>query len=609
MERVGKYCRALRQVYEQEGINSSHSVSVRKKIRRILCELDESDENAQALEMFWRASYYEPLNKLRKQKTVGDNWFNVMVSVFCGELQSMLAESPRHAAMYNLYLGDLHRYLTNTDQSSLSTLYYRRAVEMDSDVGRAYNQLALNETPVNSVRLFLLALLARRPFQKAWDNLKKTFEQQVSGPISSFALSIPFIILVSYSRTNLDSEGIRLVEAIKSLNDPFHDSQLASLLLILSLSCRLAVDSGNEDAFIGCMTLLCSCYLCLIDNVVVTQTENNVDDDEVIRIRRRRASSGSDSQAGSRSRSSSSSREKSEEKRADTQSVEEFNVFGGWLLAEVCEWLFHISPQLNNLKNRKKTPIPAALLNAFHSLIDKLIHQLNRLAKALRTVDDVDEDIHWLLYGASVHDDNRAIRQTAHWAFKLCAVETAPIEYAGYFRRRGPSSETVELQRKMAQLHTENVRREALSSQWLPVYIVLDYDVLIQRLKTVCPLVNSTSLIAVIPSFVLRKLDANKNLCSEARPAIRMCEMWQTRGRIRVVEASSHQECCTTLADSVTAVGDVNGESPTHAMVALLVEDLESFEDMRIPSVAIYHIESFFERWNKGSSSSARRTR
>ncbi|VDO44492.1 unnamed protein product [Haemonchus placei] len=220
---------------------------------------------------------------------------------------------------------------------------------------------------------------------------------------------------------------------------------------------------------------------------------------------------------------------------------------------------------------------------AFHSLIDKLIHQLNRLAKALRTVDDVDEDIHWLLYGASVHDDNRAIRQTAHWAFKLCAVETAPIEYAGYFRRRGPSSETVELQRKMAQLHTENVRREALSSQWLPVYIVLDYDVLIQRLKTVCPLVNSTSLIAVIPSFVLRKLDANKNLCSEARPAIRMCEMWQTRGRIRVVEASSHQECCTTLADSVTAVGDVNGESPTHAMVALLVEDLESFQDMRIP--------------------------
>ncbi|KAK5979133.1 hypothetical protein GCK32_014411 [Trichostrongylus colubriformis] len=152
MERVGKYCRALRKVYEQEGINSSHSVSVRRKIRRVLSELDESDENAQALEMFWRASYYEPLNTLRKQKNVDDNWFNVMVSVFCGELQCMLAESPRHAAMYNLYLGDLHRYLTNTDQSSLSTLYYRRAVEMDSDVGQAFNQLALNETPVNSVR-------------------------------------------------------------------------------------------------------------------------------------------------------------------------------------------------------------------------------------------------------------------------------------------------------------------------------------------------------------------------------------------------------------------------------------------------------------------------
>ncbi|KAK6009155.1 hypothetical protein OSTOST_25948, partial [Ostertagia ostertagi] len=218
----------------------------------------------------------------------------------------------------------------------------------------------------------------------------------------------------------------------------------------------------SEDAFISCVTLLCSCYLCLIDKVVVTQTENNVDDDEVIRIRRRRASSGSDSQPGSpsRSRSSSSSQEETEEEPSNVQPVEEVNAVGSWLLAEVCEWLFHISPQLHSLKNRKKTPIPAALFNAFHSLVDKLIHQLNRLAKALRTVDDVDEEIYWLLYGASVLDETRAIRQTAHWAFKLCVVETAPIEYAGYFRRRGPSSETVELQRKMAQLHTQNVRRE-----------------------------------------------------------------------------------------------------------------------------------------------------
>lgn len=483
---------------------------------------------------------------------------------------------------------------------------------MDADVGQAFNQLALNETPTNSVRLFLLALLARRPFQKAWDNLKKTFEQKVDGQISSFILSTPFIILVSYSRTSLDSEGIRLVEAIKSLSDPLKDYDLALLLLILSLSCRLALESGNEDAFIGCVTLLCSCFLSLIDKVVITEEENH-DDDEVICIRRRKASRGSDSDS-SRSRSrSSSSREQSTETRTESQRTDEpkFDVIGGWVLAEVCEWLFHIAPKLHTLRNSKKTPIPAALFNVFHSLVDKLIHQLNRMAKPLRIVDDVDEEIHWLLYGASVADDSRALRQTAHWAFKLCAVDTAPVEYAGYFRRRGPSAETVELQRKMAQLHTENIRREALSSQWMPVYIVLDYDVLIQRLKSVCPLVNSSSLIAVIPSFVLRRLDANKNLCADARPAIRMCEMWQTRGRIRVVEATSHFECCSGLADSVTAAGDVDGQSPTHAMVALLVEDLESFQDMRIPSVAVYHIESFFERWNKGSSSAtaARRTR
>ncbi|VDL80944.1 unnamed protein product [Nippostrongylus brasiliensis] len=109
MDRVAKYCRSLRKIYDQEGINSSQAVLVRKKIRRILSELAESDENAHALEIFWRTSYYDPLTKLRREKRVDDNWFNVMVSVFCGELQCMLAESPRHAAMYNLYLGDLHR--------------------------------------------------------------------------------------------------------------------------------------------------------------------------------------------------------------------------------------------------------------------------------------------------------------------------------------------------------------------------------------------------------------------------------------------------------------------------------------------------------------------
>lgn len=55
---------------------------------------------------------------------------------------------------------------------------------------------------------------------------------------------------VVFSRTSLDSEGIRLVEAIKSLSDPLKDYDLALLLLILSLSCRLALESGNGWFFV-----------------------------------------------------------------------------------------------------------------------------------------------------------------------------------------------------------------------------------------------------------------------------------------------------------------------------------------------------------------------
>lgn len=51
-----------------------------------------------------------------------------------------------------LQFKNIHRYLKNSEQSSLATVYYRRAVEMDTDVGQAFNQLAINETPVKSVR-------------------------------------------------------------------------------------------------------------------------------------------------------------------------------------------------------------------------------------------------------------------------------------------------------------------------------------------------------------------------------------------------------------------------------------------------------------------------
>ncbi|VDM57925.1 unnamed protein product [Angiostrongylus costaricensis] len=253
MERVAKYCQAIRKVYEKEGINSSQSVAIRKKL---------SDETATALKLFWEASYYEPLSKLRKQK------FALLITtniLFCGELQSTLAQSARHSAIYNLYLGDLHRYLTNADQSSLCTVYYRRAVEMDADIGQPFNQLALSETLVSSVRCGLICL-------------------------AQIGLTYAFF-----------------------------------------LSCVLAV----------------------------------------------------------------------------------------------------------------------------------------------------------------------------------------ALNHSG----------------------------------------IVDYSV--------------------------RRLF--QNVCADARPAIRMCEMWQTRGRIRVITASSHAECCSSLVDSVTSVADVGGDSSTHAMVALLVEDVESFQDMQIP--------------------------
>lgn len=95
-----------------------------------------------------------------------------------------------------------------------------------------------------------------------------------------------------------------------------------------------------------------------------------------------------------------------------------------------------------------------------------------------------------MLISPVMFSDVRAIRQAAHWAFKLCSVETSPIEYAGYFRRRGPTAETVELQRKMAHLHTETVRKEVSGSSFIQkleiLFVVLSLEnVIIVKLSVI----------------------------------------------------------------------------------------------------------------------------
>uniref|UniRef100_A0A1I7W7H4 EST1-like DNA-binding domain-containing protein n=1 Tax=Heterorhabditis bacteriophora TaxID=37862 RepID=A0A1I7W7H4_HETBA len=229
MDKIHKYCSELRKAYDLEEINSNKATVIRKKLRRMLLDMEvENDgEPPPAIELFWR--------------DVDRDWLNLIVSIFCGELQSMLAANSRNAAVYNMYIGDLHRF-------------------------------------------FLLSLIARYPFHSAWGNLLRTLSQDFENPIESIMAQIVSKILYYY-RSDISKNYLYCYIIYKQLI--FYSKIICEIYKLIS-----SLPKFLKDAFLFTIPLMCDCFSFLLDKIITTEDEENLVQK---RSRRRRISSDDDS--------------------------------------------------------------------------------------------------------------------------------------------------------------------------------------------------------------------------------------------------------------------------------------------------------------------------
>ncbi|CAI4230051.1 unnamed protein product [Auanema sp. JU1783] len=595
MNRVLKYCNELQKEYEVNDVNSAKATAYRHKLLRILRQVEEDVDSRKALLYYWKCAYYNPLQDMRGAH---DNvWFAMMINVFKGEIHSQLATDTRHAALYNLFLGDLVRYSANPKEKNstitLARLHYKKAIEANPDLGQAYNQLALLENShLSSIRYFILSLSAGNPFRTSLENLKKKLQEKTEPHLLVTVKSLLSWIFI-YHGSNIDKIEEELRNIVVESDDPLLLKNLPLALNTLVLVSNIAEEYNN--CFLKLSACLCDILMLLLGKVVTYEEE-----EEVCVSRRRRDQTSDDED-------SSSEEEKEDGEKTDdddSSSTRDVDKKGNvWPLSVSCEWLLIVYANLEKLKE-KDVPIPAAFSNALDQFLNRLMEKLNNLIKVLNiSIEEEFEETEWLLNGPVLglgENAARCLRQVSYWAAILSASDLSPVEFVGYFRRKRQGSGKQDVFRKMAELRIKESVKATVDNEWLPLYIVLDYNVLIDHLPTLRKFLKAHMLIAILPSFVLAHLDKMKGTSPNIRAAMRFIEQNQKSDDLRVEKASSHEECCRQLIESAkNTVGQLK------TVVSLLVTDIEKNHSLRITGVTVYHIDSFLERWMKTVSNSS----
>lgn len=100
----------------------------------------------------------------------------------------------------------------------------------------------------------------------------------------------------------------------------------------------------------------------------------------------------------------------------------------------------------------------------------------------------------------------------------------------------------------------------------MPIYVVLEQEVLLHRLKTVKKIYTQSDLVIVIAKGILRNLDSMKKDNLEVREALRWMQGHISKGskRVRVCHASSPMEC------AVEIVGQMPGSTSVVATILTL---------------------------------------
>lgn len=532
---------------------------MRSRLHRLAVPLlGDTKYGKRVLETLWKSAFYSLIRCMRgsilseQQK----GWCDMQLSILVGELTRIGIQFADLQTTVFIYLGDLRRYawlfFSRERDQILATLHYRSVTEMDSGNGLVYNQLGLlvqNSDPVKAILYFFLASsFSQRPFPGAFAN--------VLGLLAKCAtvLEDPIVAVIEHSMTifsrfefqDLMNAAVEHIETQLDAKDALYVSRSISLL---TLAVLVLISKEKQAEARSLIEMLLK---------VTEETIKALEDwisPKISVVRRRRASecgreryeesSGEESLLededdgediveldsddaihSSRKVGELDARFKNEESRNEAQ------------MLQVSLLHFAIASAAHIYNNKS---VPTALKHQYETFCQNLCRHLNEANYILTSSSHLPL---WHL-GSS-----ESFKLLPTFLEEFAMAEDTPVQYDGFFRFVAKSSREENLMKNMAKMRLIHETKQEEARAWMPVYVVPEKEVLIQRPWVLKGIVKKGTVIVVIAEDTLREMDKLKKEKSGAREAIRFIEsqVSNPNRRLRIENGSSTQQCAEKLA-------------------------------------------------------------
>ncbi|VDD87196.1 unnamed protein product [Enterobius vermicularis] len=499
--------------------------------------LNDSKYRQRVLEALWKSSFYSLICCMRGASLNDQQkgWCDMQISILVGEMTRISIEFPDLQNAVSIYLGDLRRSVA----------------EMDNGGGIVYNQLGLlvqDSEPIKALLYFFLAYsFPNRPFHGAFANILGLLAKK-TAILDDPVVAVIEHCLTTFSRyefQDLMTTGLEHIQSQLDTKDAFYVSCSVSLL-ILAVLALFSKDKQNEARSVIEMLLK-----------TAEDTLKTLEEWTPIKIsgsRRRRAS-----EAGKERSDNSSSESFGVEEDNDEGVVELDSDDGICMCGKIGEFdgkftknkdeqemqmlqvaLLHFAvstaPYIYNGKSA-----PAAMKHQYEVFCQNMCRHLNEANYGLSS------STHLPLWYLGTSDSFKLLPRFLE---EFAMAEDTPVHYECYFRFITRSAREELLMKNMAKMRLIHETKEEEARAWVPVYVVPEKEVLIQRPGILKGIVKNSKIIVVIAEDTLREMDKLKKEKAGAREAIRFIEnqVSDPARRLRIENSSSVQECAEKLA-------------------------------------------------------------
>uniref|UniRef100_A0A0R3RRE3 Bm12874 n=1 Tax=Elaeophora elaphi TaxID=1147741 RepID=A0A0R3RRE3_9BILA len=565
-----------------------------------LCKTIFSDPEwgRRILERVWKSCYYSVICRIRRAALSVEqkNWTEILISTFVKELCAFANDFPHLRAAICLYIGDMRRYawlIYGLEKyRNLALLCYRKSAKLDEENGIALNQIGLlvqEAHPTCASLYFLLADNASLPFDGAYTNVISLLRQQKERKKEDSTIAILEHCFTCFRQPYFEELSTNWMEYVISQLETRHAFRIALSINVIVLAATTLLKRGKEIE----LQSLSKLFFRISEITIRNLEEWYAAEAETADLRRRRASSSDGSTEGDEieergerhcSRSSSLKKDvvsEDDETTADTeessfskQSYETQHRVQSLLVA-----LLHAATSLApHVYNDK---VPSALHCQYEDFCQQLIEFLNLLELNL---EGKSENI-WQLGGLTPWSLLPRFLQT------FVQSSHTPVEFDEFFIYAPKNSMKENKMKNMAKLWLAHDTEKEQIRTSLPLYVVPQEDVLLQRLEVMKKILKKDKLIVAIAEGTFRNLDKKKD-----KPEVRKALRWinahisKDNGRLRIIPNSTSEQCAEKLL----------AQAPTTSTVFVTVLTLMRVgANSIIKPITVENVEDFCARYDK----------